>query len=286
MQNRHVNKAIDDNEPVEKQQKHQQHQLEHGQKLQQQHQTSIGIPPPTGEFIIAHTQLDQSMGVDALRQAPTGYPFFGNMVAYGPQPMIHPYMVGLPQSGLPLPSDTVEEPVYVNAKQYRGILRRRQIRAKAESENRLIKSRKPYLHESRHLHALKRARGCGGRFLNTKKDDKAQDGMPVEKSLQGQIGQDVEAGMANTGQVSSLQGNNYAEQTQNICDVTKPENSDGSAHSGIASSGMSTGLCQNHRQSQPLHSSAFHLFSVGSSESGKVGSMVSNGGHHTAVAIQ
>ncbi|KAF8730224.1 hypothetical protein HU200_017202 [Digitaria exilis] len=97
----------------------------------------------------------------------------GVWAAYGSRTsgsnVFYPQISGGASARIPLPLELAEnEPIYVNPKQYRGILRRRQLRAKLEAQNKLAKARKPYLHESRHLHALKRARGSGGRFLNTK----------------------------------------------------------------------------------------------------------------------
>ncbi|XP_019058082.1 PREDICTED: nuclear transcription factor Y subunit A-3 [Tarenaya hassleriana] len=159
--------------------------------------------------------------VDNVRSAsPTGFPdihfapsqahfslhcaepqFGGYLTAtYAPQAtvtMCSPQMVGFVPSRVPLPVNLMEnEPVFVNAKQYHAILRRRQQRAKQEAQNKLIKSRKVTFaiicelvlilcgYESRHIHALKRPRGSGGRFLNTKKLKESEHG-GAEQQMEG-----------------------------------------------------------------------------------------------------
>lgn len=73
-----------------------------------------------------------------------------------------------PQSPEMAASGVEESPLYVNAKQFHRILKRRVARQRLEEQLRLTsKGRRPYLHESRHNHAMRRPRGPGGRFLTT-----------------------------------------------------------------------------------------------------------------------
>ncbi|WOK97535.1 nuclear transcription factor Y subunit A-7 [Canna indica] len=145
---------------------------------------TLGAP----EAFYASPKLDNGQTFACIPYPYTDTYYGGILATYGPHAIIHPQIAGMTSSArVPLPTDpAAEEPIYVNAKQYNAILRRRERRARLEAQNKLIKNRKlegrykssiksttqgqshqPYLHESRHLHAMKRERGSGGRFLNS-----------------------------------------------------------------------------------------------------------------------
>nr|CAM12540.1 YA2 [Antirrhinum majus] len=140
----------------------------------------LGMPFGSADYMSHHIQLEHNQSPACMSYPPAASYFGGIIASYGPNSIVYPQMVGIAQERGVLPLDCTEGPIYVNAKQYHAILRRRQTRAKLEARSKMAKSKKPYLHESRHLHALKRARGTGGRFLNTKTTQQAKPPGPTQ----------------------------------------------------------------------------------------------------------
>ncbi|XP_051131918.1 nuclear transcription factor Y subunit A-10-like [Andrographis paniculata] len=151
-----------------------------GAKQPEEHQFGLAAKGNTTPFTLFsgdYKAADQKAQIQTITMDGGHFDIgFGQPLIYGKYPYAEPFygvnsIYGAQVAGrimLPMSMSADGGPIFVNAKQHNGIMRRRRKRAEAELENKVLRYRKPYLHLSRHLHAMRRPRGNGGRFLNTK----------------------------------------------------------------------------------------------------------------------
>ncbi|EDR29826.1 hypothetical protein, conserved [Entamoeba dispar SAW760] len=88
-----------------------------------------------------------------------------------------PTFVGFPKNTIHWPaSDVLKKYIFVNDKQFNRIIKRRSERHNLESQKSISSpsNKQKFKYESRHLHAMKRQRGEGGRFCSKKKIEQSQ----------------------------------------------------------------------------------------------------------------
>lgn len=233
----------------------------YGPEQQNMQHVASSAPPAGGEYPVPQTGPELVGHSIACAPYPYPYPYpdpyyGGLMTSFGAQALVNPQLLGMHPARMPLPLEMAEEPVFVNAKQYNGIMRRRQSRAKAELEKKLVKVRKPYLHESRHQHAMRRQRGCGGRFLNTKKSDGGAKSTVENVGSASQSTQSAhQSDTTMTKQCSQNLANSYGQRgvEEGLMELNIKEQHAYSVEGGDGNSGY-----QHH---QDFRSSAFHSLS-------------------------